>query len=140
MNTASHQAAPAALILVVEDDAVAAEIFGLVLREAGYRVQVAGDTDAALSFLEDTAPAAMIVDLLLPGMSGVEFLTRARTRGAVAAIPAAVLTGDYLVDEQVAAALNEMGVRLFFKPIWDEDLKQIVNDLLSGSPYLANKE
>ena len=134
MNTPSHQAVPTAPILVVEDDAAAAEIFGLSLRAAGYRVGLAGDAEAALSFVEGSVPAAMIVDLRLPGMDGLEFLRRTRTRGTLAAVPAAVVTGDYLVNEEVVDALNELGVRLFFKPIWDEDFRQIVSDLLSGSP------
>jgi len=124
---------PDAPVLIVEDDATAAEIFGLSLREAGYRVQLVGDAEAALSFVEHNLPSAMIIDLRLPMLDGLALLRRLRGQPALAAIPVAIVTGDYFVDEAVINGFKELGAQMFFKPIWHEDLIQIVGDLLSGT-------
>jgi hypothetical protein len=44
-----------------------------------------------------------------------------------------VVTGDYLLDERVTRELQVLGVRLYFKPLWEEDLIRIVRDLLPGT-------
>lgn len=126
---------PDAPVLVVEDDATAAEIFGLSLREAGYHVQLVVDAEAALSFVEHDVPSVMIVDLRLPTLNGLELLRRLRAAPAMAKIPVAVVTGDYFVDEAVIRGFAELGAQVFFKPIWNEEIVQIVGDLLSGLPH-----
>jgi len=122
-------------VLVIEDDEMAAEIFGLSLREAGYRVQLAHDAEAALSFVEHDVPSAMVVDLRLPTLDGLELLRRLRAQPKLAAIPVAIVTGDYFVDEDVIKGFAALGARIFFKPIWQEDLVHIVGDLLSGTHH-----
>ncbi len=46
-------------------------------------------------------------------------------------LPVAILTGDYFLDEDVARELNELGARVFFKPVWEDNLLRIVGQLLS---------
>jgi CheY-like chemotaxis protein len=121
---------PEATVLIVEDDAEAAEIFGFSLREVGYHVQLAGDAEAALSFVEHDVPSVMIVDLRLPTLDGLALLRLLRAQPRLAAIPAAVITGDYFIDEAVIAGFKALGAQIFFKPIWNEDLIHIVGDLL----------
>ena len=122
---------PDAPILVVEDDATAAEIFGLSLREAGYRVQLAGDAESALSFVEHATPVVAIVDLHLPTADGLELVRGLRAHPNSAAIPVALITGDYFVDDAITEAAKGLGARIFFKPIWHDDLAQIVAELMS---------
>ena len=126
---------PDAPVLVVEDDAVAAEIFGLSLRDAGYHVQLVADAEAALSFVEHDLPSVMILDLRLPTIDGLALLGRLRAQPQLAAIPVAIVTGDYFIDEAVINGFRELGAQLFFKPIWHEDLIQIVGELLSGTHH-----
>ena len=126
---------PDAPVLVVEDDATAAEIFGLSLREAGYHVQLVGNAEAALSFVEHDVPSVMIVDLRLPTLNGLELLRRLRADPALAAIPVAIVTGDYFIDEAVITGFTELGAQVFFKPIWNEEIVQIVGSLLSGTHH-----
>ena len=126
---------PHAPVLVVEDDAATAEIFGLGLREAGYHVQLVGDAEAALSFVEHDLPSVMIVDLRLPTLDGLALLRRLRAQPSLVAIPVAIVTGDYFVDEAVINGFTELGAQVFFKPIWNEEIIQIVGDLLSGTHH-----
>jgi DNA-binding response OmpR family regulator len=126
---------PDAPVLIVEDDATTAEIFGLSLREAGYHVQLAGDAESALSFVDHDVPSAMIVDLRLPTMDGLALLRQIRTRKALALMPVALVTGDYFVDEDVIEGFKALGAQVYFKPIWSDDLVQMVGDLLSGTAH-----
>jgi len=47
--------------------------------------------------------------------------------------PVMIVTGDYLIDESITSALNQLGVRVAFKPLWIDDLVKIVSDLLGGA-------
>jgi two-component system cell cycle response regulator DivK len=62
-------------ILVVEDSAVSLKLTAALLRTEGYRVHIASTAEQALSTLGTLRPHLMLVDLQLPGMSGLE-LTR----------------------------------------------------------------
>jgi hypothetical protein len=43
-----------------------------------------------------------------------------------------IVTGDYLIDDRTIAALEALGARVEFKPLWVDQLVRIVNGLLSG--------
>lgn len=82
-----------ARVLVVEDDPPNAALLSTVLGEAGCEVRVTRSAEEAQLALEDLEPHAIVLDLALPGMNGVDFvrwLTRgSRTRGiAVIAVTA----------------------------------------------------
>jgi CheY-like chemotaxis protein len=118
-------------ILIVDDDPGATEAFEPMLRAHGYRARVAGDVDAAINEIERQLPDAILLDLHLPKVDGLEFLRTLRAQPRYASIPAALVTGDYLIDSGVASALQELEARLHFKPLWEEDVVQIIEDLLA---------
>ena len=65
-------------ILVVDDDADARELIALVLTQSGYDVDDAADGFGALAKVGQFRPDAVLTDLRMPGMSGVELLQRIR--------------------------------------------------------------
>jgi DNA-binding NtrC family response regulator len=65
-------------ILVVDDDESLRRITQIQLEEDGYEVLAAGDGAHALKAVEEAAPAVVITDLKMPGMSGIELLRRLR--------------------------------------------------------------
>lgn len=82
-----------AAVLVVEDDDEIRQTLEDVLESAGYRVVTAANGRQALERLEETdAPDLMLVDLMMPVMSGEEFLAAVRQRDELARIPVVVLT------------------------------------------------
>ena len=127
MTTASVR--PQCTILIVEDDVESAGVFRSILEAHGYAVRAATDVEAALVELRQR-PAAIVIDLHLPTTSGLELLRRIRS-GAFPDLPAAVVTGDYLVDEVVVRELEALGARLYFKPLWEDDLVRAVATLVS---------
>ena len=122
-----------ASILIVEDDPGAVEAFEHMLKAEGYGVRVAPDAQSAFVEIERAVPAAVVLDLHLPITDGLEVLRRLRATAWHAHIPVAVMTGDYLVDERVSRELEMLGAQIHFKPLWEEDLIQIVRDLVSGT-------
>lgn len=60
-------------ILVVEDEPAIREMIAMVIRNAGYEVDEAGDTETARKSISNQLPDLMLLDWMLPGQSGVSF-------------------------------------------------------------------
>ena len=69
---------PTKRVLIVEDDLHIAELLRLHLRDEGYAVTHAGDGHAGLAELERGSWDALVLDLMLPGIDGLEICRRAR--------------------------------------------------------------
>lgn len=81
-------------VLVVEDDPDIAHLLTLMLSRAGYRTALADSGERALALLDDGDFAAMTLDLLLPGMSGLEVISRVRCNPASAELPIIVVSAS----------------------------------------------
>jgi CheY-like chemotaxis protein len=79
------------LILVVDDDPDIVELLRCVLHDAGYEVAIA-DGDAALSLARERQPQLILLDILMPGMDGVEVSQHAQADPATAHIPIIALS------------------------------------------------
>lgn len=117
-------------ILIVDDNPETLEIFAGALASEGLVVRTALDAPSALAEVARSAPGAILLDLRLPITDGVGFLRELRATPGVAEIPVAIVTGDYLIDDAIAAACHELGAEIRFKPLWTEDLLELVHDLL----------
>jgi CheY-like chemotaxis protein len=90
----------APLLLLVEDDADVRESLGEVLRDAGYAVAwAANGADALRALRSGLRPAAILLDLMMPGVDGFEFRAAQRGDPAIAAIPVIVLSADRAIDQ-----------------------------------------
>ena len=83
-------------VLLVEDDDVVAELVGLILHESGYVVERVSTVDDALVCVRSAAPAAVLLDLALPGTSGLSFLRTCRESASLASLPIALMSGTKL--------------------------------------------
>ncbi|MSO85267.1 MAG: phosphate regulon transcriptional regulatory protein PhoB [Rhodospirillales bacterium] len=79
-------------ILVVEDDPALAELLRYNLTREGFEVALAADGDAALAAAEDSLPDLVVLDWMIPGLSGIEVCRRLRRRQASRALPVIMLT------------------------------------------------
>lgn len=127
---ASRSVAALPVILVVEDDPTTGTIFQQILEDAGYRVQLESSAEAALGIVSTLRPAAVILDLHLPRASGAEYLRQLRATRVGGSLPVALVTGDYLLDESIDRELSELGARIYFKHVWEEDLRRIAGQLV----------
>jgi len=67
-----------AMILVVEDDPIPAAMFRAILEQHGYGVQSAPDAETAMDMVALDPPSLLLLDLILPGIDGIELLHRLR--------------------------------------------------------------
>jgi CheY-like chemotaxis protein len=90
-------------VLVVDDDQELADVLADALGELGYHTVCAHDGEGALRSLQESRPAAIILDLLMPRMDGLSFLWSRRGDHRLAAIPVIVLTGEPEMTQQARA-------------------------------------
>ncbi len=94
-------------ILVVDDDPDIREYLMAVLGDHGWQVAAVGDTSAALAALEQFSPDVVIVDVLLPGRSGLDLLVTLRRSPRWSAMPLVVVTGvDQLLKDDCQSYLG----------------------------------
>jgi signal transduction histidine kinase len=98
-----EQASP--LVLVVDDQAPATVMLQRLFEHHGYRVKCAYDGPTALDIARDFIPDLILLDVLMPGMSGFEVLERLRQNPVTAIIPTIMITA---LDEpeSIARGLN----------------------------------
>lgn len=119
-------------ILIVDDDEGVTTTFARMLRLEGYEVYTAMNAETGLREAEATSPDAIILDLRMPLVDGLGFLRRLRAIDQYRAIPVAIVTGDYFLDDAISAELRTLGAELKFKPLWLEDLVGLARTLLAG--------
>ena len=121
-------------ILIVEDDPAVSLTFQRMLRLAGYDVVAVRDASAGLRAMADAPPTAVLVDLRMPMMDGLELVRQIRKRQANGhRTPIAVITGDYFLDDSIRQRLRELQTELYFKPLWMNDLLPILEKLIRES-------
>jgi DNA-binding response OmpR family regulator len=86
-------------VLVVEDDRALRDQLVLALTDEGFTVGTAGDGHEALRLLTTTQVELVVLDLMLPGMSGRELATQMRATPALADVPLLMITGVGNVDQ-----------------------------------------
>jgi CheY-like chemotaxis protein len=85
--------AQARTLMIVDDDDDLRDILSDIMKAQGYRVAAFGDARKALTALEDgEQPFLILLDLMMPGMSGWEFRAAQLGNPELALIPVAVLT------------------------------------------------
>ena len=84
----------AARVLVVDDDATVRDVVARYLGEAGYQVDLAGDGDGALRAAAAERPDAVVLDLMLPGTSGLDVCRALRAGPASPAIVMLTALGE----------------------------------------------
>ena len=124
------QSAAVARVLIVDDDASVTDTFSRTLRLEGVEVWSARSGDEGLSLAEIHRPHAIILDLRTPLPRGLQLLRSIRAIPGLEHTPAAIVTGDYSVDEPLEHEIQALGAQLRYKPIWLDELVMLARDLL----------
>lgn len=119
---------PAAVstVLVVDDDKYVCDLIGAELAGQGYRAAFAANGKEALAYLKSSAllPRLILLDLMMPVMTGWEFRRAQQQDPALADIPVAIITGLPDVKEK-ADAIGAVDV--LYKPSRVEALAALVS-------------
>jgi diguanylate cyclase (GGDEF)-like protein len=100
-------------ILVVDDDAVILSTLAKVLFDQGYQVLIAKSGEKALEVMNTTQPHLLLLDINMPGMSGIDLCNIISSKKKWANIPLLFLTSS---DAQVETAFDSGGVDYILKP------------------------
>jgi two-component system alkaline phosphatase synthesis response regulator PhoP len=90
------------LILVVEDDGDIQELLEYTLTGAGYDVDVAETGEEGLDLVTENGPALVLLDLMLPGLDGIEVCRRIKSAPATETLPVIILTAKGEEDDVIA--------------------------------------
>lgn len=101
-------------ILVVEDDAVVGFVYRTSLKKEGFAVEVAIDGEAGLARILQVCPDAILLDLMLPKMSGVEVLKKMRAQPELSKTPVMVFTNAF-VPVMIKEAMQAGATQVFNK-------------------------
>jgi len=113
-------------VLVVDDEPTVREVVVGYLRRDGHDVAEAGDGNTALELLESDPPDLIVLDMMLPGVNGLDILRRVR---ASSAIPVIMLTARAEESDRVAGL--ELGADDYVvKPFSPRELAARVNGVL----------
>jgi two-component system response regulator PrrA len=117
-------------ILIVDDDRSVADTFARMLKLEGFSVSTALDASAGLALADAIRPQAIILDMRMPLINGIQFLRQVRARPHLVDIPVAIVTGDYFLSDALQQELTSLGASLRFKPLWLEDLVALARTLI----------
>ncbi len=127
---------PAPRVLVVDDDETVSDVVRRYLQREGYDVEVAADGVVALQRALDEPPDLVVLDLMLPGLDGIEVCRRLRERHAV---PVIMLTAKGDVDDRVTGL--EVGADDYVtKPFSPRELTARVGAVLRRAATLAGDD
>jgi DNA-binding response OmpR family regulator len=116
-------------ILLIEDEVNIAEAIRFILSRDGWQIDVLTDGAGAEAAIARLQPDMLILDLMLPGKTGLQILTELRANPAFAALPVLMLTAKGQGRDREAA--ERAGVSAFMtKPFDNSDIRAVVRGLL----------
>jgi len=99
------------LVLIVEDNERNLKLVRDVLQAKGYATLEAGTAEEGLKLARERLPGLILMDIHLPGMSGIEALKALRVEAATAAIPVIAITASVMQEslrEVMAAGFDDL--------------------------------
>lgn len=121
-----------ARIVVADDEADIRRLIVFMLRRRGHAVLEASAGDVALDLIRRERPDLVVLDVMMPGLSGLEVAQALADEPATAAIPVVILSAKGQVTE-VEAGLNTGARAYLVKPFTPSDLAERIEAVLASS-------
>lgn len=116
-------------VLVVDDEIGALTLIGIMLERGGFDVVKAKDGRTALTTLDKTTPSLIILDVMMPGMSGIDLCAEIRKRPETTETPILILSARNDADSIMRGM--EAGANDYLpKPILHHDLVTKVRNMI----------
>lgn len=117
-------------VLVVDDEIGALTLIGIMLERGGFNVLKAKNADAALAILDQNTPDLIILDVMMPGIDGIELCEIIRKRDDTIVTPVLILSARGDADSVMRGM--EAGANDYLpKPILHHDLVSKVRSILT---------
>ena len=119
-------------VLVVDDEPAIREMIRFALRKADMTVKCAAEAQEALQKIAESKPDILLLDWMMPGISGLKLTRRLRKNPSTAEIPIIMLTAKVTEDDKVAA-LNAGTDDYIIKPFSPRELVARINAVMRRS-------
>lgn len=116
-------------VLIIEDEADAAEMFAEMMRVSGFDVAKTFSSKPALDLIRAQRPDVVLLDVMMPDMSGLDVLRQMRSDPLLAAIPVVVVSAKGMPAD-VKDGLDAGANVYLTKPVSFRDLKEAVEKVL----------
>src|SRR6185369_9530588 len=113
-------------VLIVEDEPDAAEMFAEMMRVSGFRVVKSHSSGPALKLMSSEMPDVVILDVMMPDISGLEVLRFMRQEPKLAKIPVVVVSAKSMPSD-IKTGLDAGASIYLTKPVGFLDLKEAVD-------------
>ena len=115
--------------MIIEDEADAAELFSEMMRINGFRVIKMFSSAPAIPIITQEKPDVILLDVMMPDISGLEVLRYIRREPDLASIPVIILSAKSMPGDIKTGI--EAGASMYLtKPVGFQDLKQAVEKVL----------
>ena len=130
--------APGLTVLLADDDKIQTLMLSSVLRAKGYRVEAAYDATQTFTSAMRAKPDAIVLDIQMPGGTGMLVLERLKASTKTSHIPVIVLSGS--TDPLADVAVRKLGADVFLaKPVDVDELLGALARVLGQSPEAASQ-
>ncbi len=118
-------------VLVVDDDPVTIHLLKLMIERSGYQVTAAKSGIAALELLDTFHPQIILVDDMMPRMTGGEFCRTVKDTPALMDIPVIIMSAGVRVES--SAYIEQVGADLALsKPLVSRDVVEAIESVLAS--------
>jgi CheY-like chemotaxis protein len=118
-------------VLIIEDEEDAADMFAEMMRVSGYRVLKTSSSTPALTMMTAERPDVVILDIMMPEISGLDILRQMRKDPALADIPVVVVSATSMPADIKHGM--EAGASMYLtKPVGFTELKEAIERALGG--------
>jgi CheY-like chemotaxis protein len=124
---------PEKTVLIIEDEADAAELFAEMMRVSGFRVLKTSSSTPALSLIATEKPDLIILDIMMPEVSGLDILRQLRQDSTLAAIPVVVVSAKSMPAD-IRVGMEAGASTYLTKPVGFLELKEAVERALGDQP------
>jgi CheY-like chemotaxis protein len=125
------------MVVVVEDEPDTAEMFIEMMRLAGYQVYNSYAGAPAIALIANKKPDAVILDIMMPDLSGLEVMKYMQRDPSLAGIPVVVVSAKTLPTD-IQAGLRAGAVSYLTKPVTFSDLKRAISDAIQSASQQAD--
>ena len=117
-------------VMIIEDEADAAELFSEMMRLNGFRVIKMFSSAPAIPMITQEKPDVILLDVMMPDISGLEVLRYIRREPELSAIPVIILSAKSMPSD-IRTGIEAGASMYLTKPVGFQDLKNAVQKVLN---------
>lgn len=120
-------------VLIIDDDPVLLRLMTFLFDQDAYEIETVTTVTEALKLVERKRPDVICCDLMMPEVSGLEFLAMCQTTPALTGIPVIIISGSG--EQRMFDKARQLGAaHCLSKPFGHEQLIQVVESALAATP------